>query len=603
MNLGRSFLRFAAPLFLAATLSSCGSDEDDSSASIGPETEIETALSGSVGDGPIVDAELTVMSRSGATLENAVSDQNAGYNIRLKAKGKHYPLVVEARGGTDLVTNRAPDFVLYTASASPGRKSVANLNPFSTLAVATAQRMSDGLSESTLSIALETVVAELDTGLRPLSVFNPMKTPVDDDDLAMIVKASETLAEILRRTQTIALAADPELTVDGVVAALAADLVDGALDGEGADGSSPQIAATAMVASAQVMIEAMTNELRVDGRVVTPVLDDVVARLASGDAPELTDAQPVTAPMIAHARTGVAAARAVADSASLETLASALDALDAGTPASEAADVLPEDAPAALDPALAAMASASDTTTAAAIAAWASQDGGSSEDDGSSDDGSSDDGSQDDGSADDGSTDDGSQDDGSSDDGSNPDPETNTPPVISGAPATSVVIGSSYRFEPSASDDDGDSLTFEIQNLPEWAEFDTATGALTGTPDDGHVGTYSDIVISVSDGEATAELEPFAISVEAVANGAATLSWTAPTERTDGSPLTDLAGYRVYWGTESGNYTESVEVMSPGVTTHVVENLGPGTYYFVMTAVDSNGLESEYSNEASKTIE
>src|SRR5690606_34632014 len=148
----------------------------------------------------------------------------------------------------------------------------------------------------------------------------------------------------------------------------------------------------------------------------------------------------------------------------------------------------------------------------------------------------------------------------------------------------------------NASDADGDVLQFEIANKPEWASFDAATGELAGTPTEEDVGNYSSIVIRVTDGQATAELPEFAITAESVGTGSATLTWTAPTLRTDGSALTDLAGYRIYWGTESGNYSSSVEIDNPGVTTYVVENLGPGTYYFATTAVAANGQESTYSN-------
>ena len=84
--------------------------------------------------------------------------------------------------------------------------------------------------------------------------------------------------------------------------------------------------------------------------------------------------------------------------------------------------------------------------------------------------------------------------------------------------------------------------------------------------------------------------------------GTATVSWAPPTSRTDGTPLTDLAGYRVYYGTSSGTYPNKVQIDNPGVTTYVVENLAPATYYFVTTAFDATGAESDYSNVASKTI-
>jgi hypothetical protein len=118
------------------------------------------------------------------------------------------------------------------------------------------------------------------------------------------------------------------------------------------------------------------------------------------------------------------------------------------------------------------------------------------------------------------------------------------------------------------------------------------------------VGSYGNIVIRVSDGEAEAALAAFTITVQAVAMGSATLSWTAPAQFEDGTPLNGaLAGYKLYWGTTSGSSTHSVTIDNPGVTTYVVENLVPGTYYFSSTAYTSGGLESRRSNEATKVVQ
>jgi hypothetical protein len=95
----------------------------------------------------------------------------------------------------------------------------------------------------------------------------------------------------------------------------------------------------------------------------------------------------------------------------------------------------------------------------------------------------------------------------------------------------------------------------------------------------------------------------FTITVMAVANGSATLSWAAPTQNEDGSPLMNLAGYKVHWGTSSGSYGNSVTIANPGITIYVVENLVAGTYYFATSAFNGDGVESNFSNEASKTIQ
>jgi hypothetical protein len=79
-----------------------------------------------------------------------------------------------------------------------------------------------------------------------------------------------------------------------------------------------------------------------------------------------------------------------------------------------------------------------------------------------------------------------------------------------------------------------------------------------------------------------------------------TLSWNAPTKNTDGSTLEDLAGYKVYFGTESKKYTASYEVEN--VTTYNIDNLPEGQYYFAVTAYDKSGNESRYSKEISIKI-
>ena len=179
---------------------------------------------------------------------------------------------------------------------------------------------------------------------------------------------------------------------------------------------------------------------------------------------------------------------------------------------------------------------------------------------------------------------------------------SNHAPTISGTPTASVNASAPYTFTPSAADADGDTLAFSIQNKPAWAAFNTTTGRLSGTPAAADVGTYSNISIAVSDGKTSTALTAFAIAVTTVANGRATLSWTAPTENTDGSTLANLAGYRIRYGTSASALTQTIAIDNPSVTTYVVENLSPATWYFAVTAVNSQGAESSNSNVANKQI-
>lgn len=196
---------------------------------------------------------------------------------------------------------------------------------------------------------------------------------------------------------------------------------------------------------------------------------------------------------------------------------------------------------------------------------------------------------------------------------------SNSAPTISGTAATTASVGTAYSATPSASDADGDTLAFTIQNKPAWAQFNTATGALTGTPT--AEATFANVVITVSDGKATASWPAFSITVSAAGTTAGSddssstpvqaspsgpnvaLSWNVPTQTTDGQTLQNLSGYRIHYGTNQNAMVNSIEVASAGLNTYTVQNLKSGTtYYFAVRAVTSNGDESEISNVISRVI-
>jgi Fibronectin type III domain len=185
-----------------------------------------------------------------------------------------------------------------------------------------------------------------------------------------------------------------------------------------------------------------------------------------------------------------------------------------------------------------------------------------------------------------------------------------TPLSLTGSPPTSVIAGATYSFKPIVSSGAA-PVTFFIQAKPAWANFNADTGALSGTPADGNVGTTPNIVITASNGSSSASLQPFAITVDAPPSappgtgngtGTATLTWTAPTENTDGTALTDLAGYHIYYGTSAEALTQEVDVPGAVTTTYEISGLSSGTYYFAVTAYSSIGIESAESNVGSKTI-
>ena len=178
----------------------------------------------------------------------------------------------------------------------------------------------------------------------------------------------------------------------------------------------------------------------------------------------------------------------------------------------------------------------------------------------------------------------------------------NRAPSISGTPATSITTGQTYSFQPTASDPDGQTLTYSIVNRPAWASFSNTTGRLTGTPSSAQTGTFAGIVITVSDGTASASLPTFSITVSAPTTGTATLRWTPPTQNEDGTPIENLAGYRVYYGTSTSNLNQVLTIPGASITSARIENLSPATWYFALKAYNTANVESSFSNIASKTI-
>lgn len=83
---------------------------------------------------------------------------------------------------------------------------------------------------------------------------------------------------------------------------------------------------------------------------------------------------------------------------------------------------------------------------------------------------------------------------------------------------------------------------------------------------------------------------------------AVTLSWAAPTENTDGSALTNLAGFDIYYGSTATAMTQKISISTVGMLTYVITDLSAGTWYFEVLAVNASGVESNPSGVVSTTI-
>ena len=174
--------------------------------------------------------------------------------------------------------------------------------------------------------------------------------------------------------------------------------------------------------------------------------------------------------------------------------------------------------------------------------------------------------------------------------------------AIKGKPAEAAIQDNQYDFRPHVTNPTDAALVFSIHGKPKWATFRKHNGRLTGTPSQAEVGMESRVRISVTDGARTVRLPEFTITVVAYGPRQLTLSWQPPTENEDGTPLTDLAGHRIYWGTVEGEFPNVIDVENEGLSTYVVDNLVPNTYHFATTAYNMQGLESALSNVATATV-
>lgn len=179
---------------------------------------------------------------------------------------------------------------------------------------------------------------------------------------------------------------------------------------------------------------------------------------------------------------------------------------------------------------------------------------------------------------------------------------SNRAPTITTDSSAIAHVGVTYDYQPVASDPDGDTLRFTANNLPPWASMDPNTGRITGTPGENDAGEYESITIVVADAGGRTESDPFTITVVAEGTGVASLQWETPPSKVDGSPLDDLAGYRILYGRTADELDRSVLISDPATTSFEFGTLGPGTWYFAVVAVNAGGLEGPATTLAQKSI-
>lgn len=131
----------------------------------------------------------------------------------------------------------------------------------------------------------------------------------------------------------------------------------------------------------------------------------------------------------------------------------------------------------------------------------------------------------------------------------------------------------------------------------------SAPGASTCTAGGaGNVAAWSGTVPTSGTRNLTGIAIDMALTLSCPVPGKATLEWERPTTNTDGTALTNLAGYTILYGTTATTLVSTVQVNSASVTAYTVDNLAAGTWHFGLRSRSTSGAESANSNTVSKAI-
>jgi hypothetical protein len=127
----------------------------------------------------------------------------------------------------------------------------------------------------------------------------------------------------------------------------------------------------------------------------------------------------------------------------------------------------------------------------------------------------------------------------------------------------------------------------------------SSTGTTSSTPPQTVADTGSGTSTTTTGGSSSTTAPPTSTPTSSTV---VTLGWVAPTQNSNGTPITGLAGYKIHYGTASQDYTQVVSISNPSLSRYVLDSLSSGTYYFAITAYNTQGVESPLSGEISTTL-
>ncbi len=263
-----TFTRRTLALAVIGTLGACGGGGGGAADT----TAAPRSISGSVGDGPVAQAQISAISADSRVVGTDESGSDARFRIEL-AGDTSFPVMLMATGGTDLVTGTDPDLTMVAVAGK--NDDTAHITPFSTLATRIAEGMPGGLTTANVKAAMNRVASRLNYGLDTTRIADPINGKLNEAAMTNMVKASEALAESIRRTRQALQVIGVDFSMDELIDIMASDMVDGALDGVGSNANT-RVAAAANVVAASVLLESLNNELCVSNAVATDRIDAAI---------------------------------------------------------------------------------------------------------------------------------------------------------------------------------------------------------------------------------------------------------------------------------------------------------------------------------------
>lgn len=180
-------------------------------------------------------------------------------------------------------------------------------------------------------------------------------------------------------------------------------------------------------------------------------------------------------------------------------------------------------------------------------------------------------------------------------------PRNNQAPYFNGSLDALLQVNEEFEIQLKQFDADNDPLTYEFSNLPSWISYNVETGFLSGIPSINDINKYDNIRVSVSDGVDTIIAGPYTIEV-VMSLYSASIEWTPVTQNQDNETISNIEGYKIMWGSNSGLYSSNIIVEGQNTSQTFIHRLKTGNYFFVMKALLPSGFEGPLSDEFEITI-